>query len=89
MKMFIDEHREDYGVSHWNAIGPIDNGEPDLSCAADRPVDLPGPCPPHADPSRLSGRAKRDGELRREIQRVWEEPFQVHGVRKVSRDTQN
>ena len=38
-----------------------------------------------ADPSKLSNRAKRDAELRPEIQRVWDENFQIYGVRKVWR----
>ena len=38
-----------------------------------------------ADPEQLSDRAKRDGELRPEIQRVFEANFQVYGVRKVWR----
>ena len=38
-----------------------------------------------ADPSRLSDRAKRDAELRPKIQRVWDENFNVYGVRKVWR----
>jgi transposase InsO family protein len=38
-----------------------------------------------ADPSLLSDRAKRDAGLRPEIQRVWEENFEVYGVRKVWR----
>lgn len=35
------------------------------------------------DPSRLSDRAKRDGELKPEITRVFEENLSVYGVRKV------
>jgi transposase InsO family protein len=38
-----------------------------------------------ADPSRLSGRAKRDAELRPKIQRDWDGNFTVYGVRKVWR----
>ena len=38
-----------------------------------------------ADPERLSDRAKRDAELRPEIQRVFEENWRVYGVRKVWR----
>ena len=36
-----------------------------------------------ADPSRLSDRAKRDEELKSEIERVFEENLSVYGVRKV------
>jgi transposase InsO family protein len=38
-----------------------------------------------ADPSRLSGRAKRDAALKVEIERVWNENRQVYGARKVWR----
>jgi transposase InsO family protein len=38
-----------------------------------------------ADPSRLPARAKRDARLMPEITRVFEENFQVYGVRKVWR----
>ena len=37
------------------------------------------------DPSRASSRARRDAELLWEIRRVWDENFQVYGVRKVWR----
>ncbi|MCU4161932.1 IS3 family transposase, partial [Acidiphilium sp. AL] len=38
-----------------------------------------------ANPGRLPPRAKRDIQLRPEIRRVWDENFQVYGVRKVWR----
>ena len=38
-----------------------------------------------ADPSKLPARAKRDAELCGHIRRVWDENFQVYGVRKVWR----
>ncbi len=38
-----------------------------------------------ADPSRLPKRARRDLELREQIERVWKENFGVYGVRKVWR----
>ncbi|KWT08526.1 IS3 family transposase, partial [Pseudomonas amygdali] len=38
-----------------------------------------------ADPSQQSARAQRDQELGEHIQRVWDEHFQVYGVRKVWR----
>jgi putative transposase len=41
-----------------------------------------------ADPARLPARAQRDQLLRPEIQRVWDENFQVYGVRKVWRQLQ-
>jgi transposase InsO family protein len=37
------------------------------------------------DPDRRSDRAKRDEQLKPEIQRVWNENFSVYGVRKVWR----
>ena len=37
------------------------------------------------DRSRCPVRARRDGQLREEIRRVWEENFRVYGVRKVWR----
>lgn len=36
-----------------------------------------------ADPGRLPARVVRDAELREEIRRVWDESFEVYGVRKV------
>jgi putative transposase len=71
--MFIDEHRDDYGVEPICRVLPI---APSTYRAHARRV---------ADPSRLSDRAKRDAELRPQIRRVWEENFQVYGVRKVWR----
>jgi transposase InsO family protein len=41
-----------------------------------------------ADPERLCARAKRDGQLRLHIQRVWEENYCVYGVRKVWKQLQ-
>jgi predicted transcriptional regulator len=38
-----------------------------------------------ADPDRLPDRMKRDQELEPEIQRAWNEHFQVYGARKVWR----
>ena len=71
--MFIDEHRSEYGVEPICRVLPI----------------APSTYRDHAarqdDPSKLSDRAKRDAELRPEIRRVWEENFQVYGVRKVWR----
>ncbi len=40
------------------------------------------------DPDRRSYRVKRDGFLKLEIQRVWEDNFRVYGVRKVWRQLQ-
>ena len=71
--MFIDEHRDQYGVEPICRVLPI---APSTYRAHARRV---------ADPSRLSDRAKRDAELRPKIQRVWDENFKVYGVRKVWR----
>ena len=38
------------------------------------------------DPSRLSDRTRRDAELRSRIQRVFDENWQVDGVRKIWRE---
>jgi len=71
--MFIDEHRAEYGVEPICRVLPI----------------APSTYRAHAarmvDPSKRSNRARRDAELRSEIQRVWDENFEVYGVRKVWR----
>ena len=71
--MFIDEHREEYGVEPICRVLPI------------APSTYRAHAARLADPSLLSDRAKRDAGLRPEIQRVWEENFEVYGVRKVWR----
>jgi putative transposase len=73
MKMFIDEHRETYGVEPICRVLPI------------APSTYHAHAARRADPSKRSDRARRDAELRPEIQRVWDENFQVYGVRKVWR----
>jgi len=86
MKMFIDEHRKAYG------------GEPMERQRSERhwrtPICRVLPIAPStyrahaarvADPSKLCDRARRDAGLRPEIQRVWDENFQVYGARKVWR----
>ncbi len=60
-------------------------GRADLQGAADRPVDLLRAQGRQADPERLPARAKRDALLRDRIRSVWEENFQVYGVRKAWR----
>ena len=73
MIAFIDDHRASYGVEPIRRQLPI------------------APSTYHAhrarrdDPSRLSGRATRDAELRGEIARVHAEDFGVYGARKVWR----
>lgn len=73
MKAFIDEHRAVYGVEPICRILPI---APSTYYAHAR-------C--QAAPERRSPRAQRDEVLSGHIQRVWEENFQVYGVRKVWR----
>ena len=71
--MFIDEHRDEYGVEPICRVLPI------------APSTYRAHAARIADPTKQSDRAKRDAELRPEIQRVWDENFQVYGVRKVWR----
>jgi len=73
MKMFIEEHRDQYGVEPICRVLPI------------APSTYRAHAASQADPTKLSDRARRDAELRPEIQRVWDENFQVYGVRKVWR----
>ena len=71
--MFIDDHREVYGVEPICAVLPI------------APSTYYSYKAREADPALRSARAERDEELRVEIQRVWEANFRVYGVRKVWR----
>lgn len=58
-------------------------GRADLQRAADCPVHLYAHLAKRADPARMSDRAHRDAALRSDIRRVFEENWQVYGVRKV------
>lgn len=73
MVRFIDEHRDAYGVEPICAVLPI----------------APSVYYEHKlwqrAPEKRSARAKRDEEFRGHIQRVWDENFEVYGVRKVWR----
>jgi putative transposase len=73
MISFIDAHRDEYGVE---------------SICAQLPI-APSTYYEHkvreVDPTRVPTRTRRDRELRIDIQRVWDENFQVYGVRKVWR----
>jgi transposase InsO family protein len=73
MIAFIEDHRPVYGVEPICRVLPI----------------APSTYYEHAarrrNPARLPPRAQRDAVLRTEIRRVWEENFQVYGVRKVWR----
>ena len=71
--MFIDEHRDEFGVEPICRVLPI------------APSTYYAHAARQADPSRHSDRTKRDAELSPEIRRVWEENLQVYGVRKVWR----
>ena len=71
MVSFIDQHRDTVGVEPICAVLPIAPSTYFL-----RKVQ-------QADVTKRSARARRDDELRREIQRVWDEHEQVYGPQKV------
>jgi len=71
MIRFIEDHRADHGVEPICRVLPI------------APATFYDHLAKRADPSRLSGRAQRDAELKPEIERVFEENLSVYGVRKV------
>ena len=73
MKTFIDDHRDAYGVEPICKVLPI--APSTYYTHAARKAD------PTLDPPRL----RRDAELCVLIRRVWEENFQVYGIRKVWR----
>ena len=73
MIAFIDDHRDKHGVEPICEVLPI------------APATFYEHLAKRADPSRLSDRAKRDAELRPQIQRVFDANWQVYGVRKVWR----
>ena len=73
MVSFIDEHRKTYGVEPICAVLPI------------APSTYYEHKAQEQEPERRSARAKHDDLLRTEIWRVWDENFQVYGVRKVWR----
>jgi putative transposase len=60
-------------------------GRADLQGSADRPSTYHVYIARRAVPSRLTGRVRRDADLKIEIRRVFEENFRVYGVRKVWR----
>ena len=70
---FIDEQRREYGVESICRQLPI------------APATYYEYKACEVDPDRRSDRAKRDDELCEEIQRTWEENYQVYGARKVWR----
>ncbi len=71
MVSFIEEHRGVYGVEPICAVVPI------------APSTYYERRARQADPTRVPPRARRDAALTPEIQRVWDENFQVYGARKV------
>ena len=71
MVSFIDQHRDTFGVEPICAVLPIAPSTYFL-----RKVQ-------QADVTKRSARARRDDELRREIQRVWDDHEQVYGPQKV------
>jgi putative transposase len=68
MVAFIDEHRDVYGVEPMCSVLPI--APSTYYVHRDRA----------ADPDCRPARARRDAELRPEVQRVWNDNFQVYGV---------
>ena len=70
---FIEEHREAHGV------------EPICSMLSIAPSTYYDHLAKRLDPDKRSDRAKRDDELRTEIQRVYDENQQVYGAEKVWR----
>jgi len=73
MIAFIDDHRREHGV------------EPICKHLPIAPSTYHDHLAKRADPGRLSDRARRDAELRSEIERVHAENFGVYGVRKIWR----
>ena len=73
MKAFIDAHREVHGVESICKVLPI------------APSTYYAHRARQSDPQRRSTRARRDEALRPEIERIWNENFQVYGVRKLWR----
>ena len=73
MVRFIDEHRGVHGVEPICAQLPI------------APSTYYTHRARRANPALLPPRAKRDAELREKIRKVWEDNYQVYGVRKVWR----
>ena len=70
---FIDDHRDAYGVEPICRVLPI------------APSTYHSHTARRAAPEAAPPRVRRDAGLREHIRRVWEENFQVYGVRKVWR----
>jgi hypothetical protein len=71
MVVFIDDHREAYGVEPICRVLPI------------APSTYYEQKARQMDPIRLPGRLVRDADLREQIERVWKENRSVYGARKV------
>ncbi|MFS8115292.1 IS3-like element ISRtr2 family transposase [Rhizobium jaguaris] len=76
MISFIDEHRSKFGVEPMCRLLPI------------APSTYYDAIAKRTDVDRLSARARRDTAMKVEIRRVFNENFQVYGVRKVWRQLQ-
>jgi putative transposase len=74
--MFIDQHRERFGV------------EPICKMLQVAPSAYWRHAARQRDPSQRSARARRDEFLMRQIQRVWDANFQVYGAEKVWKQLQ-
>ena len=73
MIAFIDDHREAHGVEPICKVLPI------------APSTYHAHVARRVDPAKRSARAKRDAALKPEVRRVFDDNFQVYGVRKVWR----
>ena len=71
MIRFIEDHRADHGVEPICRVLPI------------APATFYDHLAKRANPDLLSDRAKRDEDLKPEIERVFEENLSVYGVRKI------
>ncbi|WVX50190.1 hypothetical protein ROLI_032860 [Roseobacter fucihabitans] len=71
MIRFIEDHRDDHGVEPICRVLPI------------APATFYDNLAKQVDASRLSDRAKRDEQLKPEIERVSEQNLKVYGVRKI------
>ena len=76
MISFVDAYRDEHGVEPICKVLPI------------APSTYHDHAAKRLDPSKLSARAKRDAAAKPEVQRVFDENFQVYGVRKVWRQMQ-
>jgi len=76
MTQFIDDNRGIYGVEPICRVLPI------------APSTYHEQVSRRADPSKLPDRLRRDAELRPMIQKVFDDNYQVYGVRKVWRQLQ-